>query len=194
MTAEVHAFDGLSYIEDMACSIEPLAALPEAPTLARIDVQNAQTLVADASLGDTRRNSDPADEDAAIIADLHRLEFKVDVLLRLVAQLLARNEVLPPTLPVCLYAGGMEWRAAAADPAAGSAVRVRLYINPAFPQPLEFVGVACLPRRDGDRLWSRIAWHGVAPAVTDLLEKLIFRHHRRQIAVARTQGAIAAST
>jgi len=189
MTTDVHAFDGLSYIEDMAWSIEPLAALPPAPTLARLDAQNAQTLTADASLGDSRRSLDPADEDAAIMGELHRLEFKVDVLLQLVAQLLARNQALPPASPVCLHARGMEWLATSRDPAPGSAVRVWLYINPAFPQPLEFAGVTCLPRRDADRVWSRVVWHGVAPGVTDLLEKLIFRHHRRQVAGARTQGS-----
>ena len=36
---------------------------------------------------------------------------------------------------------------------------------------------------------DRIMWQGVAPAVTDLLEKLIFRRHRRQIAGSRTQAA-----
>lgn len=189
MTTDVHAFDGLSYIEDMAWSIEPLAALPPAPTLARLDAQNAQTLTADASLGDSRRSLDPADEDAAIMGELHRLEFKVGVLLQLVAQLLARNQVLPPATPVSLHARGMEWPATGADPAPGSVVRASLYINAAFPQPLVFAGVTCLPRRDGDRVWSRIVWHGVAPGVTDLIEKLIFRHHRRQIAGARTQGS-----
>ncbi len=188
MTTDAQVFDGLSYVEDMAWSIEPLAALPPATALARLDAQNTQTLIADASLGDSRRSPDPTDEDAAIIGELHRLEFKVDVMLRLVAQLLARSRVLPPASPVCLHARGMEWPASGTDPAPGSAVLVHIYTNPAFPQPLEFAGVMCLPRRDGGRGWSRIVWHGVAPGVTDLLEKLIFRHHRRQIAGTRTQG------
>lgn len=192
MSTDAQAFDGLSYTEDMAWSMEILSALPATPTLLRLDAQNMQTLIADASLGDSRRSPDPADENATFLAELHRLEFKVDVLLQLVAQILARDEALPPASPVSLYARGMEWPAAGADPVAGSAVQVRLYINPAFPQPLQFVGVACLSRREGDRIWSRIMWHGVAPAVTDLLEKLIFRHHRRQIAGARTQAAGAA--
>jgi len=189
MSTDAQAFDGLSYTEEMAWSMEILSALPATPALLRLDAQNMQTLITDASLGDSRRSPDLTDENATILAELHRLEFKVDVLLQLVAQILARNAALPPASPVSLYARGMEWPATGADPVAGSAVRVCLYINPAFPQPLQFIGVACLARREGDRIWSRIMWHGVAPAVTDLLEKLIFRHHRRQIAGARTQAA-----
>ena len=194
MGMDAQAFDGLSFTEDMAWSLEILSVLPETPTLLRLDAQNMQMLIADASLGDSRRSPDPADENAAILAELHRLEFKVDVLLQLVAQILARNAALPPASPVSLYARGMEWPASSTDPVAGSAVHVRLYINPAFPQPLEFMGVACLPRLEGNRTWSRIMWQGVAPAVTDLLEKLIFRHHRRQIAGSRTQAAGTAHT
>ena len=74
MGTDAQAFDGLSFTEDMAWSMETLPVLPATPTLLRLDAQNLQTLMADASLGDSRRSPEPADENAAICAELHRRE------------------------------------------------------------------------------------------------------------------------
>lgn len=185
MGGDTHALQGLSFVEDILLEITPLPRQPEAPALARLNGQNQQTLIADASLEESHRVHDPAAEDAALAADLQRLEFKINVLLQLVVRLAHGSQSLPPAQTVRLFAGGMEWRAAATDPAPGSIARVRLHINPAVPLPLEFVGVMAMPRRNGDETWSRFVWQGLSPAVVDLIEKLIFRHHRRQIAVAK---------
>lgn len=186
MGADSPAFDGLSFVEDIAVDFAPVPRLPDASATARLNAQNAQTLIADASLEESHRVHDPGTDDAAFAADLQRLEFKVNVLLQLVVRLTARSETLPPPQPVRVYAGGMEWHSSPGDPAPGSVVRARLFINPAFPLPLELIGVVAMPRRDGDSAWSRLAWHGLSPAVIDLLGRLIFRHHRRQVAGSRT--------
>lgn len=189
MVAEPQAFDGLSFVEEIAVQLMPLPRLPDAPAIARMNAQNAQTLIADSSLEESHRVHDPGADDAAFAADLQRIEYKVNVLLQLVVRLTAQSAALPPPQTVRVYAGGMEWHAAATDPAPGSIVGARLFINAAFPLPLELVGVVAMPRIEGGQTWSRVAWHGQSATVTDLLGKLIFRHHRRQIADARSAAA-----
>jgi hypothetical protein len=60
-----------------------------------------------------------------------------------------------------------------------------LYINPALPQPLKISCVAASERDDAGVRVVQLRFAGVSEQVIDMLEKLIFRHHRRLVAGAR---------
>ncbi|HXP65589.1 MAG TPA: PilZ domain-containing protein, partial [Steroidobacteraceae bacterium] len=60
-----------------------------------------------------------------------------------------------------------------------------VYINSALPQPLKIPAVIAGQRTvDGARA-TQFRFVGLSDAVVDMLEKLIFRHHRRLVAGAK---------
>lgn len=177
--------DGLHFDAHLPLAFEEQDAEPLPETLARLNADNLQVLQADASLAESHRPVDAKDEERPWLADLARLEFKLDVLLGTLGRLLARDAALPAVTPLRMYAGGVEWLARDRRPVTGAAGRVTLYVNPAFPQPLVLHGRVTGYRSDAQGLWVQCAFLGLAPAVVELLEKLVFRQHRRQVASAR---------
>jgi hypothetical protein len=176
--------DGLTFEE-----LLPLAwtdgPLPQGLELARLNVDNQQLLGAEASLEEVRLSEALAKEESQALAhELLRLEYKLNVLLRLTATLVASSTSIPKPQRTRLGARGLEWHGAEA-PKTGATGLVYMYINPALPQPLKIPCVVAGERvQDGARV-AQLAFKDLSESVTDLLEKLIFRHHRRLIAGAK---------
>ncbi len=162
--------------------------LVSGPSLARLNADNQQLLTAESSLDDVRANEALKEESPALLHELQRLDFKLNILLRLTAELALRNSALPPAQPVRLASSGLEWLGEQAPPR-GAVGLLSLYINPALPQPLKLpCTVIDEQRREGVRL-ARLRFDGLSDIVLVLLEKLIFRHHRRLVAGARHGSA-----
>jgi hypothetical protein len=175
--------DGLAFDELLPLSwLE--GPLPQGLALARINADNHQLLGAESSLDEVRISEALKEESPALLHELQRLEFKLNILLRLTAALAARSSPLPAAQATRLGAHGLEWRGDAA-PRLGSSGLLHLYINPALPQPLKIPSRVTGERTlEGQRL-AEISFIDLSEAVVDMLEKLIFRHHRRLIAGAR---------
>jgi hypothetical protein len=63
---------------------------------------------------------------------------------------------------------------------------VHIFINRTLPQPLKIpCGVAGERVQDGTRV-AQLVFRDLSDGVVDMLEKLIFRHHRRHVAGARS--------
>jgi len=180
-------FDGICYEDALPIEFHP-GPLPQAATLAGLNADNFQLLIADASLDEARvpSSESKSDDDSTIAEDLHRLEHKVNVLIQLVAKLVAKDQLLPATQPWRLYSGGIEWHAAAATFAPADTGQVLLYVSRQFPQPLRLPGLIVPGRRDETGEWVRFRFAGLSVSVTEGIERLIFRHHRRAVAGVRT--------
>ena len=70
-------------------------------------------------------------------------------------------------------------------PAVGATGLLSIYINPALPQPLKIPCVVAGERMLDELRTTQFRFMGLSDAVVDMLEKLIFRHHRRLVAGAR---------
>ncbi len=175
--------DGLIFEELLPLAWQP-GPLSEGLALARLNADNHQLLGAEASLDDVRVHEALKDESPALVHELQRLEFKLNILLRLTAELAMRNTNLPAPQAVRMSARGLEWTGAAA-PAAGETGLLSAYINPAIPQPLKFACIAAGEHLNGGVRSVELRFTGLSDPVVDLLEKLIFRHHRRLVAGAR---------
>ena len=175
--------DGLIFEDSM-----PLAWADGRPEggleLARMNADNLQLLGAEASLEEARVHDAIKDESPALAHELQRLEFKLNILLRLTADLAVQHNPLPPRQPVRLSSRGLEWIGAAV-PKIGTAGLAALYINPALPQPLKIPCTVVGERTLEGRRVAQLRFEGLSEAVADALEKLIFRHHRRLIAGAK---------
>jgi hypothetical protein len=175
--------DGLIFEESLpvAWTAGPLA---EGLLLARLNADNHQLLGAESSLDEVRVHEALKDESPALLHELQRLEYKVNILLRLTAELAVRSSGLPPAERVRLSSGGLEW-CGEKTPAVGTTGLLSLYINPALPQPLKIPCMVVGERIAEHARAAQLRFAGLSDAVVEMLNKLIFRHHRRLVAGAR---------
>lgn len=185
-------WSGLCLSESLPFEFRPDAQPPTPHDLAQAEATNLQTLIVDASLGESRRGFESTELDANRPNDIERLESKVDVLLGMVARLANPGVAPGRPLAVRLFAQGLEWRAEQAAPAPGTRGAVRLQVNPAFAQLLTLHGSVVGERPGEEGAWIQFRFEGVGGRVVEMLERLIFRRHRRQVAGAHGQGSAGA--
>lgn len=182
---------GLCLSEALPFEFLPDTQPPTPQSLTQADVMNLQTLVVDASLGEPKRRLESTELDLNRQSDIERLEGKVDVLLGMVARLATLGRPPGAACSVRLFAQGLEWRAQGPGPRAGTRGAVLLQVNPGFAQLLTLHGVVTGERKSEDGAWVRFRFEGVGERVVEMLERLIFRRHRRQVAGAHGQGSSA---
>jgi hypothetical protein len=175
--------DGLIFEESL-----PVAWNPGAPVdgllLARLNADNHQLLGAESSLDEVRVHEALKDESPALLHELQRLEYKVNILLRLTSELALRSSGLPPAQRVRMSSRAMEWFGEHGL-ISGATGMVSVYINAALPQPLKIPCMVAGVRRVDDSIATQLRFTGLSDAVVEMVEKLIFRHHRRLVAGAR---------
>jgi hypothetical protein len=125
---------------------------------------------------------DKPDENAPYAADIMRLDLKINLLLDMVGQLLATNRPRPPAVPVRFNALGGMWRGTAPLPEAGEQGVAEIYLHDCLAQPLRLPGRVTNVTPD---VQVKVRFTPVGESVADLIEKLAFRRHRRQIAGSR---------
>ena len=69
---------------------------PQGLALARVHADNQQLLGAESSLDEVRISEALKDESPALLHELQRLEYKLNILLRLTAEIAVRSAALPP--------------------------------------------------------------------------------------------------
>lgn len=126
---------------------------------------------------------EPADTHTSHGHELARLDFKVNLLMDLVSQMLSKHLQLPSPIPVSIDARGISWTASQLDnvPKIESTILICVYLNSDYPRAVE------IPCRilSVDERNIRAEYLPLGDTVQEALEKLIFRHHRRSIAQAR---------
>jgi hypothetical protein len=181
--AESFLSGGLVFEELLPLAWVP-GPLPQGLEAVRLNADNQQLLGAESSLDEVRVSEILKEESPALVHELQRLEYKLNILLRLTADIAVRSSPLPPAQAARLGAQGLEWIGAAA-PAAGSTGLLKIYINPALPQPLKIPCMVVGERAQNSERVTQLQFRDLSEAVVDLLEKLIFRHHRRLVKGAR---------
>lgn len=164
----------LSHSEALSVVWQATPALADGLELAELNRRAGALL---GLLGSLDEPSPLPDDEPQISAQLQRLDQKLDLLLGLVGQWLARDLAVPAPQPVRLGVRGALWQASL-PPGPGC---LTLYLRPALPVALQ------LPARlqalaDGNLLAE---FQGLDPSVMDALERYIFRQHRRAVAQAR---------
>lgn len=178
--------EGLCYEASLPLSWRALDAVPDAAHLAYWNEYNEVALRGMAALDEF--TNQPPDEHGAQGHELTRLEFKVNLILDLVGQLLAQQLLLPDTAWLKIGARGVTWTCLEA-PAPATPLLIQIYLTPNYPRPLELP--ATVVRVDEQAVGARCTatFVGCSEPVRDWLEKLIFRHHRRSIAHTRAPRA-----
>ncbi len=129
---------------------------------------------------------DGGEESAPWMQEMARIESKLDLVLALLGDVLARDQNLPVPMPipVCLTGSGITWctdnSLQVDDP-----VELTLYLLPGVPRPVILHGIVqeVEPEATGYRIQA--AFTDMQPLFQDNLDKLVFRWHRRHIAEVR---------
>lgn len=179
-------FEGVALHERLGLSWQP-AMLDNAIELDHLNQETARVLQAMAVFEEAPRelNADPGQAGH----ELQHLEAKVDVLLSLVGTLLAERRSTVAEHSLVLRAGSVEWAGpATAGLEAGDTGHMLIYANPMLPLPLRLAArVVGTTDRNGTR-WLLTRFEHQSTAVENGMEKLIFRRHRRQVALSRGTG------
>lgn len=171
---------GVVYEDRLPLAISVLSSPWEPSQRLRLEQGNVdllKTLVAMEEGGSESNGEEEKDP------DLQRVEFKVNLVLDLVAQLYRDHLALPPLTPIRLSGEGLEWFDTSSH-SEGTWLQVQLYISQRFPQPLILSGSSA-PAGDDPAYPCRMRLEGLSQPLQDALERFIFRHHRRLIAYQR---------
>lgn len=122
------------------------------------------------------------DENAPYAADMQRIELKMNLLLDMMGQLLNASQPRPKPAPIRFNALGSVWQASPPYPDLGAQGVLEVYLRECIAEPLRLVGRIASVGPDG-----RVKVRFIQPGehIADLMEKLAFRKHRRQVAGAR---------
>jgi uncharacterized protein (UPF0147 family) len=122
------------------------------------------------------------DENAPHHADIMRLDLKLNLLLDMVGQLLVASHPRPRATPIRFNALGAVWQGYAPLPEMGNQGVLEIYLRDFVAEPLRLFGRIASVGPDG-----RVKARFIPPGehISDLLEKLAFRKHRRQVAGAK---------
>lgn len=183
-------YEGLDTIvlyEELAYEdVVPLAwrALPEPfdpAVIGSFADRNLRTLQAVAAL-DEHGQVEKSDDNSPYAADIVRLELKVNLLLDMVGQLLTSSHPRPKATSIRFNALGAVWQGSAPYPVLGNQGVLEVYLRDCIADPLRLVGRIASVGPDG-----RIKARFIPPGehIADLLQKLAFRKHRRQVAGAK---------
>ena len=174
-----------AFSERLACQwtlhVAVVPCQPSADALARLNERNLQVLRALASLDERRMES--GDEESPWWQEIQRVESKLDLLLDLVDRLVMPEGGLPPrqalsfnavgaVLPSGLWAGQAQ-------------ALLRLHFDRCRAMPLELLA------RMGRQLDAQtvfVRFDGLSEMVEEGLERLVFCHHRREVAEARASS------
>lgn len=174
-------YDELAFQDVLPLAWREQTHATDRDTAAGFMERNARLLQAREAL-DQLGPLEKADENSPNAADLMRLELKVNLLLDLVGQILATNRPRPTAVPVRFNAQGVVWRGQGPLPEAGAQGVAEIYLHDCLAEPLRIPGRVTNVTPDGH---VKVRFVPVGESVADLIEKLCFRRHRRQIAGAR---------
>lgn len=171
-------FEELAYQDVLPVQWRALPGTIDPTLVANYADRNMRILQACAAL-EEHSSSEKPDEDSP---DLQRLDFKVNLLLDLVGQLLVANRPRPAPVPVRFNAVGAVWRGVPPLPEAGAQGAVEIYLRDFLAEPLRLIGRITNVTPDGQ---IKARFTPTSETIADLIEKLTFRRHRRQVAESR---------
>lgn len=177
-TLPTNPFSGLIYQDLIALRWKVLESPPGAIESASREHHNTEVLRVIATLDEF------ADQRAGALPELAHLDFKLNLVLDLVGEIAGYYHDIPAGVPARLGAQAIEWESEQAPPAA-SQVAIEIYLHHNYPHPVAVLGKvqAVIPIGQGFR--TLVAFEPLSEQPQEWLEKIIFLHHRRQVAYSR---------
>ncbi|MEM6301911.1 MAG: PilZ domain-containing protein [Pseudomonadota bacterium] len=175
---------GLTYSDNMAIAWRPISHELDQKHLAMVNASNEDFLRAVSVIGDGGLPKDLQESNSPIAQEVGRIDLKLNILMDLVATLIYHQLDIPDTTPVRVSAGGVAWHGDVPEP--NTTVYLQLYLKRGLPKPLCCYGEVVSTQEEYASGTARVRFVGLTGAARSWLEKLIFRHHRREVAFRRS--------
>lgn len=180
--SEPESVGGLSFTDEVSLLWRRVEQPPDEARLATVNESNESFLRAVSVIG--AFPGEYSEEEVASSQEFARLDLKINLLLDLVSQLIYQQVDMPPRRRVTISTNDITWRDEA-PPAPGETLFVQVYIEHGTPKPLTFYGSVVGSQEDRAEGETRVRFLGLSPSAQSWLDKLIFRHHRREVAFRR---------
>ncbi|MFK8043161.1 PilZ domain-containing protein [Congregibacter sp.] len=178
---------GLAYSDNISIAWRKIDHELDQKHLAMVNASNEEFLRAVSVIGDAGGQKDQQEASSGVVAqEVARLDLKVNLLLDLVGTLIYHQLDIPDTSPVRVSAAGVAWKGDVPEP--GTTVYLELYIQRGLPKPLCCYGEVVSTAEEHAAGTGKVRFTGLTGAAKSWLEKLIFRHHRREVAFKRSSG------
>jgi hypothetical protein len=175
-------FEELAYQDVLPVAWRPLPDQIDPDLAASYAASNVRVLQASTALQE-QGATDKGDENSPHAQDLLRIELKINLLLDVVGRILAANQPRPASVAIRFNALGATFQAAAPLPKPGAQGSVEIYLRECVAEPLRLIGRVAAVSAGGE---VKVRFLPPGEATADLLEKLAFRRHRRQVAGSRS--------
>ena len=175
-------FDKLAYEDLLPVRWRPQAESFNEVTAQHLAERNLRVLQACDAL-EEHGKMEKSDDESPHSADIMRLDFKLNLLLDLAAQLLAASQPRVAPVPIRFNAMGASWKTEA-PPATGARGILEITLRELVVQPLNLPAEVVAGGAPGE---ARVRFLLLGETVADHIEKLVFRRHRRKIAGSRQQ-------
>jgi hypothetical protein len=174
-------YEELAYEDVLPVAWRPLPEPFDPVIVGSFSDRNLRVLQAVAALDEHGQIEKP-DDNAPHAADIQRLEMKMNLLLDMVGALLIASRPRPRAAAVRFNALGGVFQGASPFPPLGNQGVLEVYLRDSVADPLRLFGRIASVSPDG-----KVKVRFVPPGehISDLLEKLAFRKHRRQVAGVR---------
>jgi hypothetical protein len=174
-------FEELAYNDVLPVAWRPLPDEIDPDLASSYGASNVRVLQACTALQE-QGQLEKQDENSPHAADFLRIELKINLLLDVVGRILAANQPRPPATAIRFNALGATWQGTAPLPRPGAQGAVEIYLRECVAEPLRLIGRVGNVTPGGE---IKVRFLPPGEAVADLLEKLAFRRHRRQVAGSR---------
>ncbi|NOX76529.1 MAG: hypothetical protein GXP17_07960 [Gammaproteobacteria bacterium] len=176
---------GITYHDRLPVDWRVLPVVPDEAALRRYSEENSRLIQAFNVLDEHPQEAEDSLE--GVLPENRRLEAKLDFLMSMLGEMLAAQAHMPEPRPIImgaayLHIGGEQQ---SVGPQGGELLVLRLFLDARFPKPLQLPGVVS---GEGEMLADdgfTVRFLGISEVLRDELEKQVFRHHRRAVALAR---------
>lgn len=169
----------LGYRDTLPLSWVPLGTPPPPEQLAQLQDNNLRVLAVVAALEE--RHAPRGESDERVEQELDRLHQKLDMLLVLFGQFLRRMDPSAPLRPVRVTSAGLAWEGGSVIEGYGL---LSVILHPCMPEPFTWPVRAANTGAAGEARFDPLG-----EALEAALEKHVFLHHRRSVAISRPPAA-----
>jgi len=180
-TDTVVLYEELAYQDIVPLAWKPLSAPLPAEMQGTIADRNLRLLQACTALEEHGQVEKP-DENSPHSADILRLDMKMNLLLDLVGRILVANQPRPKPAHVRFNALGAMFRLPDLHLQPGNEGMLEIQLKDFLVEPLRLIGRVANVSPEGQ---VKVKFVHPGEAIANLIEKLAFRRHRRQVADQR---------
>jgi len=185
--------EGLSFEDHLPCEIESRAEPPSLAERVRLNERNVSLLKTHALEDYQRRDIDYELE--GIASEIGRIDQKMNLMTELLCDLLSAEARIPTPRALAISMAGLQLR-----PLSGEAYRegdwviLNLFLIQGVPRPLKLLATVvpmqgnAMAAPETAALPLTFSFVDLSDGVSSLLGRLVFRHHRREVALKRAQS------